>query len=107
MKKLTLVLLTLSVLLASSLVSSLASSGLTNAPNIHVKEGTSLNWAGYAIETNLNKPQSGAVTDVKGSWVVPTVDCLATPNAYSSFWIGIDGYSSNTVEQILIALQVH
>jgi hypothetical protein len=23
-----------------------------------------------------------------------------TPSAYSSFWIGIDGYSSNTVEQI-------
>lgn len=99
MKKVTLALLTLSILLALS-VSSLASSGLTNAPNIRIKEGTSSNWAGYAVQTNLKKPQSNAVTDVKGSWIVPTVNCQTIPNAYSSFWIGIDGYSSGTVEQI-------
>jgi hypothetical protein len=28
------------------------------------------------------------------------VSCGSTPTAYSSFWVGIDGYSSNTVEQI-------
>jgi len=72
---------------------------ITYAPRIHVKEGTSTNWAGYAVLTNLAAPQKGAVTDVKGSWVVPFVDCVSTPSAYSSFWVGIDGYSSNTVEQ--------
>lgn len=96
MKRIIFALFALSVLL----VPSLASSGLTNAPRIHIKEGTSINWAGYAIETNLKKPQNNVVTDVKGSWVVPAVDCSVTPSAYSSFWIGIDGYSSNTVEQI-------
>ncbi len=69
-----------------------------NAPQIHVKEGTSTNWAGYAVETGLKNPKSGAVTDVKGSWIVPTV--TGSTNAWSSIWVGIDGYSSNTVEQI-------
>jgi hypothetical protein len=44
-----------------------------------------------------------SVTDVTGSWTVPAVDCTSpngTPNGYSSFWVGIDGYGSNTVEQI-------
>lgn len=96
MNKLNFVLLTLSVLL----VSSLASTGLTNAPRIHVKDGTSWNWAGYAVQTSLVSPQSGAVTDVKGTWIVPKVDCSNPQTAWSSFWIGIDGYSSGTVEQI-------
>ena len=72
----------------------------TYAPRIRIKDGTSSNWAGYAVQTNLASPQSDAVSDVKGSWIVPTVDCSQTQNAYSAFWIGIDGYSSNTVEQI-------
>jgi len=71
-----------------------------NAPRIHIKDSNSLNWAGYAVETSLSSPQSGAVTDVKGSWTVPAVDCSATPTSWSAFWVGIDGYSSSTVEQI-------
>ena len=60
---------------------------------------TSRNWSGYAIETNLTSPQNNVVTDVKGTWVVTTVS--ASPvNAYSASWIGIDGYSSGTVEQL-------
>ncbi len=70
-----------------------------NAPRIHLRDGTSLNWSGYAVETNLASPQKGAVSDVKGSWTVPAVTCTSTPTAYSSFWVGIDGYSSSTVEQ--------
>lgn len=58
---------------------------------------TSENWSGYAV---TGTPDS--VTDAKGSWTVPTVTCNGSrhsPSAYSSFWVGIDGYSSNTVEQ--------
>lgn len=66
----------------------------SHAPRIKDKYGNSNNWAGYAV-TGL----AGSVTDVKGSWVVPAVDCSSTPNSYSSFWVGIDGYSSGTVEQ--------
>jgi hypothetical protein len=68
-------------------------------PNrIHTKSEQgwdSYNWSGYAV-TGAN----GSATDVKGSWVVPSVNCSATPDGYSSFWVGIDGFSSNSVEQI-------
>src|SRR5262249_48179989 len=62
----------------------------------HGRNATSTNWSGYAVTAS-----SGAVSDVKASWVVPAVqgNCPST-NQYASFWVGIDGYSSNTVEQI-------
>jgi hypothetical protein len=59
----------------------------------------STNWSGYAV-TGPN----GEVTDAKASWTVPLVTCtgnsLGSTGGYSSFWVGIDGWSSNTVEQI-------
>jgi Peptidase A4 family len=58
----------------------------------------SSNWSGYAAETNLNAPAANAVTRVSGSWTVPTV--TGNTNAYSSVWVGIDGYSSALVEQL-------
>ncbi len=42
---------------------------------------------------------AGSVTDAKGSWIVPTVTCALGETSYSSFWVGIDGFSSSTVEQ--------
>ncbi len=72
---------------------------LSYAPRVHVRDGLSTNWSGYAVETSLASPQSGAVTDVQGKWTVRAVDCVSTPSAYASFWVGIDGYSSGTVEQ--------
>ncbi|MGN6722399.1 MAG: G1 family glutamic endopeptidase, partial [Marmoricola sp.] len=40
-------------------------------------------------------------TSVSASWTQPTVNCAATgkKSAYSSFWVGIDGDGSSTVEQ--------
>lgn len=55
----------------------------------------SYNWSGYAV-TGSN----GSVTDIYGAWTVPAVNCSAAPNSYSSFWVGIDGFNSTTVEQI-------
>jgi len=98
MKNLNLLLILLSVIFAFSTLY-FSPYAIFQAPRIHLKEGTSLNWAGYAVQTSLTKPMNGAVTDVQGTWIVPAVICSAT-NSYSSFWIGIDGYSSNTVEQI-------
>lgn len=68
------------------------------APRIRVKDGTSTNWGGYAVETSLANPQNNAVSDVKGNWVVPTLSCTSQ-STYSSSWVGIDGYSDGTVEQ--------
>ncbi|HZW84894.1 MAG TPA: G1 family glutamic endopeptidase [Nitrososphaerales archaeon] len=53
----------------------------------------STNWSGFAVTGS-----SGSVSDVKGSWKVPSVTC-GSKSTYSSYWVGIDGYSSSTVEQ--------
>jgi hypothetical protein len=56
---------------------------------------TSSNWAGYAVQA------SSAFTKVTGSWTEPTVNCARVRGGeYSSFWAGIDGYASNSVEQL-------
>jgi len=62
-----------------------------------IGDTASSNWSGYAIAA-----RSGMnVTDVKGSWIVPSIvgPCGATEQ-HSSFWVGIDGFRSPTVEQI-------
>jgi hypothetical protein len=63
-----------------------------------IKNGASTNWSGYAVETNLKTPENNAVSAVSGNWIVPTVTCSGS-TTYSSFWVGIDGYSDNSVEQ--------
>jgi hypothetical protein len=50
------------------------------------------------VATNLNSPQANSVTAVSGSWTVPAV--TGTGTAYSAVWVGIDGYTSSSVEQI-------
>jgi Peptidase A4 family len=57
----------------------------------------SYNWSGYAVTG-----ADGSVTDVNASWIVPSVasTCASTPEGYAAFWTGIDGWTSNTVEQI-------
>jgi hypothetical protein len=61
----------------------------------HGQYVTASGWSGYALTG-----ADGSVTNVVGSWTVPAVDCTITPNGQASFWLGIDGYDSNTVEQI-------
>ena len=62
-----------------------------------ITSAESYNWAGYAVVTS----GTDKVTDVKGSWTVPaaTATCNANQEWDSSFWVGIDGYKSSTVEQ--------
>ena len=66
-------------------------------PLLHSSAVSSTNWAGWAATGS-----SGSVSDVKGSWIVPKIQgtCPAGKYQYSSFWVGIDGYSSSTVEQL-------
>lgn len=61
-----------------------------------LSSSSSTNWAGYAVVAG-----KGTVSDVKGSWIVPAIhgSCPTTKNLYSSFWVGIDGFGSGTVEQ--------
>jgi Peptidase A4 family len=58
--------------------------------NVTVEEST--NWSGYAVT-------GSSFTKALGSWTVPTVNCTKTPNTYAAFWVGIDGWNSDTVEQ--------
>lgn len=60
---------------------------------------TSTNWSGYVMATNLSNPAKNSISGVYGSWIVPTI-VPATKNTYSAMWVGIDGYTSGTVEQI-------
>jgi len=58
------------------------------------------NWAGYVAATNLLKAVRHSVTDVQGTWRVPTVVASGTLNTASAVWVGIDGDTSRSVEQI-------
>jgi len=58
--------------------------------NHRITNSTSTNWSGYAVT-------GGRYTSVSASWTEPSVSCSGT--AYSSFWVGLDGDTSNTVEQ--------
>lgn len=54
----------------------------------------SSNWSGYAVQ------DASKFTQVTGKWTQPTSTCTSSAPTYASFWIGIDGYVSNSVEQL-------
>jgi hypothetical protein len=59
----------------------------------HDGTSTSTNWSGYAA-------LGTSFTWAKGSWVVPTATCTGVSgDQYAAFWVGLDGYTSTTVEQ--------
>src|SRR5205085_2647872 len=63
----------------------------------------SSNWCGYAAFTHRRhqtKPLKKSVEAVSGSWKVPSVFKTHSRDCYSAIWVGIDGVSSPTVEQI-------
>lgn len=64
---------------------------LVVAPGARITHSTSSNWSGYAAS-------GGTFTSVSASWVQPAVHC-GSATTYSSFWVGIDGDGSNSVEQ--------
>lgn len=65
-----------------------------------IEEGTSKNWSGYAVTKGPRDGLDCVVNMAEGLWIVPNVTGPAGEDAYSAIWVGIDGYSSNTVEQI-------
>lgn len=83
------------VLAVGALVASAATGGtamnLRHDLNHRITNSTSTNWSGYAVT-------GGRYTSVSASWTEPSVSCSGT--AYSSFWVGLDGDTSSTVEQL-------
>ena len=63
------------------------------------KAGTAIatgayNWSGYADASGT----TGAFTEVSGQWRTPRVHCTRADEIVSN-WVGLDGFSDNTVEQ--------
>jgi Peptidase A4 family len=52
----------------------------------------STNWSGYA-------DTGSSFSKVTGSWTEPSASCSGRSTSLAAFWVGIDGYSSNSVEQ--------
>jgi Peptidase A4 family len=55
----------------------------------------STNWSGYADDNTAGTSYSTAT----GNWTEPAVSCTSRKTQYAAFWVGIDGYTSGTVEQ--------
>jgi hypothetical protein len=56
----------------------------------------STNWSGYAV-TGRN----GAFRSVSGAWTEPRANCSGVSGRrLSSFWVGLDGANSQSVEQL-------
>jgi hypothetical protein len=65
---------------------------LRHAPTNHrITRSTSTNWAGYAAT-------GSRFSSVSATWKQPSASCTSA-TTYSSFWVGLDGDTSNTVEQ--------
>ncbi len=62
----------------------------------------SLNWSGFADTSSTST--AADFTNVSGRWAIPAVSCPSGPyrtsGAYIANWVGIDGYSDDTVEQL-------
>jgi hypothetical protein len=52
----------------------------------------STNWSGYA-------DTSSTFSTVTGNWTEPSVNCSGGRTTYAAFWVGIDGFTSGSVEQ--------
>jgi hypothetical protein len=61
-------------------------------------ESTSGNWSGYAVPLETSKTKD-TFSEAQGTWTIPAVTGLLSAT-YSSLWVGLDGYSSGSVEQI-------
>ncbi len=97
----------LALLVGTALSASSASAttrGFTPGGPVHLVSGASAralgairypaqstNWSGYAATT-------GTYTSVSASWTQPVGICSRGAQ-YAAFWVGLDGYSSSTVEQ--------
>jgi hypothetical protein len=57
-------------------------------------QAESTNWSGYAVDGS-----NGEFKSVSASWKEPTATCSGRSDKYAAFWVGLDGYSSDSVEQ--------
>jgi len=64
---------------------------ISHGGGVRHTNATSTNWSGYAAN-------GSTYTSVTTTFTQPKVTC-SSGDQYSSFWVGLDGYSSSSVEQ--------
>jgi hypothetical protein len=80
-----------------------AAGAITNSPLPTAPAYQSTNWAGYA---DVVSSSGYAFTLVSGDFTVPKIKAPAgSSSMYSAFWVGLDGFNSNTVEQTGVLAQ--
>ena len=89
---------------SSSATSSHPSTGTTTSPapdpaasTVAVTQQDDSNWAGYVEGSSTTTPTS--FSSVSGSWTQPTADCSAGSSSDSAFWVGLGGYTGESLEQ--------
>jgi hypothetical protein len=85
--------LVLVVVLAAAMVLGLARSGAATLFGGAGGTEDSLNWAGYLVS-------HGRFTSVTATWVVPAARDTTRPGATASFWVGLNGRDSHSLQQI-------
>ncbi len=78
--------------LVATATSADARSAVRHGPVHRLFHATSSNWAGW-------DNTGSTYTKVSASWVQPTITCARRETSYASFWIGLDGDGSGSVEQ--------
>ena len=66
--------------------------GITSPGFKGLSDVTSTNWSGYA-------DTGSSFSNVSAKWTEPGASCTSRTTSLAAFWVGIDGYSSNSVEQ--------
>jgi hypothetical protein len=88
------------------------SPGAQHRDAANVADGTvtslpSVNWSGYAD----SESGTDTVSYVSGDWTMPGVQCLPAPyqnqDAFLTNWVGLDGVTTGTVEQLGTAAQCY
>jgi Peptidase A4 family len=82
--------------------------GVAASPaNGAVSELPTYNWSGYADSESGTK----TVSYVSGNWTIPSVTCPTAPyensDAFLANWVGIDGFTNGTVEQLGTGVQCY
>jgi hypothetical protein len=66
--------------------------GVTSPGMKGLSDVESTNWSGYA-------DTGSSFSNVSASWKEPGTTCSSRSTSLAAFWVGIDGYSSDSVEQ--------
>jgi hypothetical protein len=53
------------------------------------------NWSGYADDNSTGRTYSS----VTATWVQPKIRCTAAEDELAAYWVGLDGFTTGTVEQ--------